>query len=466
MSEGEPHPFGTGVRGDSNGPSGRRGRRLGVEIKPGTVKQARHEARLSLGQVAGDVVSRTAIYFVETGKSKPSMETLKLIAERTGRPLDFFLSRPSTLESRSAVGTAEVERLIATNDLLGAIAAGQAILDRERDPEIIAAAQHLMATAHLRLAQPVLGRRLAAAARAHFEQRGDMLMVAECLGSEASAAYMMQDPSALALAEGALATCRSLKPVPRITESRLLAILGSVHATNRDWTKAIEFFEQATSAGDVVQDLRRLSVLYTSMSLAYQETGQLGQAAQYAQRALTIHETLNDRVSLARSENNLGLLYFKRGQLAQALEHVSQSLRLFEEAGVETNKASVLMSLCEMSLARPDVEEARRYAAEALAVATRASEPGNVAEAHVWLGRVAAAEEDDSAADAEFQMAFGTLEQLGVRERLLRSHVLYAEILEARGDLAGANRHLRQAIAASQESHSSSQAQESRTASA
>jgi tetratricopeptide (TPR) repeat protein len=160
------------------------------------------------------------------------------------------------------------------------------------------------------------------------------------------------------------------------------------------------------------------------------------------------------------------LLYFKRGQLAQALEHVSQSLRLFEEAGVETNKASVLMSLCEMSMARPDVEEARRYAAEALAVATRASEPGNVAEAHVWLGRVAAAEQDDSAADAEFQMAFGTLEQLGVRERLLRSHVLYAEILEARGDLAGANRHLRQAIAASQESHSSSQAQESRTASA
>jgi hypothetical protein len=89
-----------------------------------------------------------------------------------------------------------------------------------------------------------------------------------------------------------------------------------------------------------------------------------------------------------------------------------------------------------------------------------------VAEAHVWLGRVAAAEQDDSAADAEFQMAFGTLEQLGVRERLLRSHVLYAEILEARGDLAGANRHLRQAIAASQGSHSSSQAQESRTASA
>src|SRR3982074_3947850 len=74
--------------------SARRGRRRGVEIKPGTVKQARLEAGLSLGQVARGDISRTAIYFVETGKAKPSMETLQLIAERTGRPVDYFLASP------------------------------------------------------------------------------------------------------------------------------------------------------------------------------------------------------------------------------------------------------------------------------------------------------------------------------------------------------------------------------------
>src|SRR5712692_7493728 len=199
MSEAGTRPSTAGVKAGANGSSGHRGRRLGVEIKPGTVKQARHDAGLSLGQVAGDVVSRTAIYFVETGKSKPSMETLKLIAERTGRPLDFFLSRPSTMESRSSTGTVEVERLLATNNLTDTLALGHAKLDTERDPEMIARLKHLLATAHLRLAQPVEGRRLAAAARAHFEQSGDLLMTAECLGSEASAAYLLQDPGALAL---------------------------------------------------------------------------------------------------------------------------------------------------------------------------------------------------------------------------------------------------------------------------
>ena len=161
-------------------PSGRRGRRHGVEIRPGSVKQARAEAGMSLAQVAGGAVSRTAIYFVETGKAKPSMETLKLIAERTGRPLDFFLARPSTMEPRSSAPTLEVELLLATNDPQAAVAAGREILAQDQDPETIARTKALMAYALLRLAQPAEARRLAVSARSHFERTGDRLMTAEC----------------------------------------------------------------------------------------------------------------------------------------------------------------------------------------------------------------------------------------------------------------------------------------------
>src|SRR5258708_40006583 len=105
MSEVHTHPSAEdGPRGTGKASSGRRGRRRGVEIKAGTVKQARLEAGLSLGQVAGTEISRTAIYFVETGKAKPSMGTLKLIAARTGPPLDYFLSNPSTKEARGTGG--------------------------------------------------------------------------------------------------------------------------------------------------------------------------------------------------------------------------------------------------------------------------------------------------------------------------------------------------------------------------
>src|ERR1700680_2723815 len=215
-----PDPPGPGRRGQAA--SGHRGRRPGVDVKPGSVKQARLDAGLSLGQVAGGVVSRTAIYFVEAGKWRPSIETLRLIADRTGRPPDYFLSRPSTMEARSSPLTTETEHLIATGEAQAALAAGQALLAQHLDPDISAKVHHLLATAHLSLAQAAEGRRHASTARAHFERTGDVLMTAECLRNEAAAAFLMQDPSALAVAERGLELCRSLDPVPAITEAALL----------------------------------------------------------------------------------------------------------------------------------------------------------------------------------------------------------------------------------------------------
>jgi tetratricopeptide (TPR) repeat protein/DNA-binding XRE family transcriptional regulator len=450
MSEVYSHPSAAdGPRQIGKATSGRRGRRLGVEIKPGTVKQARFEAGLSLAQVAGGEISRTAIYFVETGKAKPSIETLKLIASRTGRPLDYFLSQPSTMEPRSIASTVEIERLLATGDPAGALADAEALLGSERDPELVARVKFLMSTAHLRLAQPVQARRQASSARAYFEHAGDLLMTAECLGSEASAAYLLQDPGALALAEGALATCRSLKPLSVITEARLLGILAGVHATNHNWQAAVDAYEQAIEAGDVVHDLRRLSLTYSGLSQAYQELDNLNQAAHYAQRAMAIHETLNDRISLARSENNLGLMLLHAGDRAKARGHLERSLQRFEEAGAEPAKAAVLLSLSELALAESELDEAARFAQEALDLASRLSEESYVSDAHVWLGRIAAAHDDYGTADAEFAAAFDVLENLGApAERSSRAHADYAEILEARGDIAGAVQHLKQALVA------------------
>ena len=464
MSEVETHPSGgDGPRPIGKASSGRRGRRRGVEIKPGTVKQARADAGLSLAQVAGGEISRTAIYFVETGKAKPSMETLKLIAERTGRPLDYFLSRPSTTEARSTAGTAELERLVVTGDPDGALAAGEALLVAERDPEIVARVKFQMATAHLRLAQWVPARRLASTARAYFEQSGDMLMTAECLGSEASAAYMMQDPGALALAEGALATCRSLNPVPSITESRLLGVLGGVHSTNHRWEAAIKAYEQSIAAGDVVKDLRRLSILYSSLSQAYQELGNINQATHFAERAMTLHETLNDRISLARTENNLGVMLMRGGELARARSHFERSLRLFEETRADSDKPPVLLSFCELALAESNVDEAARFANEALELAKENSAIATIADAHAWLGQIAAVRDDDGTADAEFAAAFDVLREPGVSPELMsRTYARYADILEARGDVVGAVQQLKRALA----SRSNHMAMEARYATA
>jgi tetratricopeptide (TPR) repeat protein len=303
-----------------------------------------------------------------------------------------------------------------------------------------------MSMAYLRLGQPVVARRLASAARAHFDQVGDLLMTAECLGNEASAAYVLEEPEAVRLAEAALAACRSINPVPRLTESRLLMVLGSVHVTNMDWEAAISTYREAIAAADVVQDLHRLSLLYSGLSLAHQELGQFEEAGRLAQRALNIHQTLNDRLSLARSENNLGLLLLRGGDVAGAGPHIKRALAIFDEAGVEAGKANGILSLSELALAKHDLREAERLGREALELAGRQGEFGSVAEAHFWLAKVAEARGDDREVDAEFAAAFEALGQEPGKGRAARYHAMYAEILEARGDLAGANRQLKLAL--------------------
>ena len=404
------------------------------------------EAGLSLGQVARGDISRTAIYFVETGKAKPSLETLKLIAERTGRPLDYFLVSPILEDRPSSVALIEIERLLASGENVGAAALGETALGQNLDADTAARIKWHMSMAYLRLAQPLVARRLASAARAYFDQVGDRLMTAECLGNEAAAAYVLEDPSAISLAEGALGICRSLNPVPSATESRLLMVVATVHFVNQDWQAAIDTYQQAISAADVVHDLQRLSLIYSGLSAAYQEVGQYDQAGRFAQRALNIHQTLNDQLSLARSENNLGLLLMRGGDLGAARPHLERSLRLFEEVGVEIGKANVLLSLGELALAQHGVAKADRLVHHALDLAERLGEFATVAEGHYWLAKIAEARGDEQAVDTEFAAAFEALGREPGKGRAARYHAMYAEILEARGDLAGANRQLKLAL--------------------
>ena len=439
MSEVSAHP---------STPGRRRGRRRGVEIRPGSVKQARQESGLSLGQVARSDLSRTAIYFVETGKAKPSIETLRLIAERTNKPLDFFLGQGGSLSMDPEAALAEIERLLSTGDPAGAGASAEKLIAATTDLHVAARARVQLAVAQLRLGHSVRARTEAGAARTFFMQAKDVQNAALAMGYEAGAAGNMVDPSALSIAKEALALCRTASPVPSILEARLLMILGHAYTQAHEYANSIQALEESLGVGTAIQDLHQLSLVYGHLSLNHQELGQFAEAARYAHRAMAIHETLRDKRSLAFAENNLALLVFKQGDLDGALRHAESSLRRFEELGSEEGKSNVLMTLAEILLARSDHRAAAEYAVAAREVAERLASAANVAEARMWLGRIREGQGEQDAADLEFAAALKMLDELGVAERMTRNRAIYADILEARGDLAGANRQLRLALAA------------------
>jgi tetratricopeptide (TPR) repeat protein len=259
---------------------------------------------------------------------------------------------------------------------------------------------------------------------------------------------MMEDPVAVGLAEEALARCRTLKPVPITIEAKLLSILGTAHNRRHEYAKAIEAYEQAVLVSSAFPDLRGLSYVYGNLSIAYQETGQYAEAAHYARRSMALYETLNDRLNIAIAENNLAVLIHKQGDVIAALRHAETSLRAFEEIGVEPGRAHVLLTVAELEFARSGYSRATRFAEAAVEMTERTGEVMTNGEAHHWLARIAAAMGDVATTDAEFAVAFQRWNESRAVDWLARGHAVYAEILEARGELSAANRHLRHALTA------------------
>ena len=71
-------------------PPGHSRRTAGITLRAGALREARHAAGLSLAQLGAGLVSRAAVQQYESGRARPSMVVLEELAQRTGRPIEFF----------------------------------------------------------------------------------------------------------------------------------------------------------------------------------------------------------------------------------------------------------------------------------------------------------------------------------------------------------------------------------------
>jgi tetratricopeptide (TPR) repeat protein len=432
----------------------RRGRTAGLRVVPGRVLQARQEAKLSLAQVARGKVSRTAIHLIETGKSRPTLETLTLIAERTGRPLEFFVDAEQLAALTPAVQRADpsalqvLELALAQERFQDARAQGDELLRTVTERTARARVCVLLAQACLRTASVEEALPLLAEARATFEATGDRWMLAECLDWQAAAEHLLENPSALGLARQALALAMSLEPPPGRVVVRIYGRIGAICVAQHRWQEAIAAYEHAVQAGAGLLDISRLAKMYNDLSIAYRRVGDLAAAADFAVKAVSIHELLNDQLSVGRAETNLALVLMRQGRHASAREHLDRALAIFTAADQPRGRSHILLAQAELMRDTEDFAGARARAAEAAELAGRLNEKASLSEAHQVLGTIAEAQRDTLAADGHFEKSIRVLEAMNLPERLATVHATYARALERRGDVETALRHWRLAVGA------------------
>jgi tetratricopeptide (TPR) repeat protein len=428
--------------------SNNRGRRQGVPIREGSVRQARQEANLSLGQVAGDVVSRTAIHLIEKGRSRPSMETLQLIAHQTRKPIEFFLLNPEVLpelaERRGHLR--ELERLTAIRDFSKVINIAPPFLEKKWGDEDTALVNFYLGQAYCRLVLPREALQHLPAARDAFERMGDEWMAVDALDWESSALGLVEDPRAIPLALQALERCRRLEPKPPQTEARILGHIANMYVVANAWAQAIGTYEAAVTASNGVKDLLQLAKVHHGLGMAYQRMQQPAKARQHLDRALALYSIESDLSAVYRVENDLGCLLLLQGHLDSAEQHFRTALTGSTELQIDRRgRGYVLIGLGEVCLRRGQLQEARRYLSEAWESGTATGEQVVLAEVHALLAELEERQSNPQSADQYFESAIRILEGLEMPDRLRDSHMKYAESLYARGNIGPAALHWKSA---------------------
>ncbi len=424
-----------------------RGRRKGVAVRAGAVEQARREARLTLAQVAGGKFTRTAIHLIEKGRTRPSMETLQQIARQTRKPIEFFFDQdasPSLDERQTKLR--ELERLSSGRELEKVLEMGNALLERQWSAEDAAVIHFSLGQAYCRLVKPTEALPHLKIALEEFEGMGDEWMTVETLDWESSALGLMDDPSAMPLANRALERCRRLDPPAPQLEARILGHIAGMYVVAHSWVLAVRYYDAAVAAATGVKDLLQLAKMHHGLGRAYQSMQQPSTARQHYDKALALYSIESDLSSVYRVENDLGDLMLEQGQLDSAEEHMLKALAGSNELSMDRRgRGFILANLGEVHLRRGQLTEAADYLEQALEVAEAINERVVMANVNVLFGQLEERRGNPALAEKHFEGAIGILEGLGMPDRLRDAHVEYAELLEARQDMAAAYHHWKRA---------------------
>ena len=423
-----------------------KGRRKGVPIRDGSVRQARLEASLSLAQVAAGEVSRTAIHLIEKGRVKPSLQTLRVIARQTRKPIGYFLldsdSHPEQAERHKELR--ELETLTLVRDFAAVVKLGRPLLEKRLSDEDVALIRFYVGQAYCRLVQPVEALLYLPLARAQFEQQEDELSAVDSLDWEASAWGVLEDPKAIAMANLALERCRKIEPRPQQLEARILGHLANLFVVAQSWALAIGHYQAAVEAASAVKDLLQLAKMHHGLGSAYQQLRQPATARQHFDKALSLYSIESDLSAVYRLENDLGNLLLQEGQVDSAERHFLTALAGAEELSINRRgRGFILANLGEVCLKKSRLDEARRYLNQALEVGEAFGERIVLTVAEVLLGQLEELLGNAQAADHHFLEAIRILDELVMPNRLRDCHLAYAQVLEDRGDLRTAIRHLR-----------------------
>ncbi len=253
------------------------------------LKQARLEAGLSQRQLCGEEITRNMLSQIENGSARPSMDTLRYLAGRLGKPMGYFLEEQAVTSPNQQI--MEQARNAAPSDALALLKTYQdpdPVFDQERwlleALSCIALAERVIEDGRLGYAATLLELAAGAGARtpyytAALERRRLLLCHRAKTASATALAALLPDNTeevllraAAALEQGEAVKCGMLLDTVGRDEEYWHFLRGESFLVQKAYAQAVEHYLRAGESNPV----------YSRLELCYRELEDYKKAYEYA----------------------------------------------------------------------------------------------------------------------------------------------------------------------------------------
>jgi tetratricopeptide (TPR) repeat protein len=429
------------------------GLRLGERLR-----QLRVAAGMTQTELAGERFSKEYVSQIERGKTRPTGETIRWLAERLGIDAGFLANGVSADErGRVDAALARCDALVEArrnDEALEEFEGIRSAVLATGLAELEVRALSGEAIVRLRGGEVREGIALLERARALTESNAfSDVERADVLFRLGVGRFMLNSvQTAIALFDEALTVAeRSEIPSDQL-RSNILSWRSRCYRRRRDFEAAREDVERALELAESLNDTRTTADVYFQASIIADREGRWVLARSYAERAKSAYEELADRTNLGRLLNNLGGINFLLGHPEEALALLKDAVRIALEVGNDTEAAHAVNGIAQVHLRTGDVELAEEQARYALKLlGDRIDEMHEIGNAQLVLGRALLAQDRLDEAEQAFNAGEAAYDQMSSGSHRAEAWIAQGDLAARRGDDRTAAKLYRQAADALQD---------------
>jgi len=389
------------------------------------IRVARRSRGMTQVELGGSGLSPSYISMIEHDRVRPSLATLRVLADRLQQPVSSFLDAvPAPAEEARAL-LVRGESLLRQHRFPEALetfeAAGSVVRDstdgRQRARHALGIGQALAGLRRFDNAEAAL-----TAARVAANELNDPELVASCANALGFLAFRQRHfAEAREIFQDGLDRLRAAGGVESDLAGKLLSNLGRVYVELGLPAQAMDCYRAAAAALSGGADPSHRALLLFNMGIAAERQGSPAQAQGYLQQAEELLRVQENQRLLGLVKRSLGILRLEQGALDEAGADLGESLRLAQAVRDDEGSAQTLVELARLCARRGDVEHARQHARDAADLARRIHDDAE-------LARAVAADADAlgvaghlRAAARRYTEAIGEFERLGMLGDLIRA---------------------------------------------